>query len=219
LGIDPSQIHTVYLGAETEWGVVTAEEKAASRVSLGLDPERPLAVFVGSLALDNRKGFDTLFEAWARLCRSSDWDVDLLVAGAGNGLPFFRAKAAAAGLEQRIRMLGFSEHVRDLLAAADALVSPVRYEPYGLNVQEAICRGIPSIVSACAGVAEKYGPEVSALLLSNPDSVEELMERLLLWHSNRNHWQARFQKFGEDLRAYGWKDMARGIVTLVEANF
>jgi glycosyltransferase involved in cell wall biosynthesis len=218
LGISPSLVHTVYLGAETDWGEVTPAERAASRAALGLDPERPLAVFVGSLALDNRKGFDTLFDAWKALCRSSDWDVDLLVFGGGNGVAFYSAQARQAGLEQRVRIQGFSEHVREILAAADLLVSPVRYEPYGLNVQEAICRGIPSIVSACAGVAEKYGPEVSPLLLSDPDDVKELTEILQVWRSNRESFQERFREFGAELRAYGWQDMARRIVEIAEAG-
>ena len=218
LRIDPSQVHTVYLGAEADWGLVTPEERAASRASLGLDPKQPLAVFVGTLLLDNRKGFDTLFEAWKTLCQSKDWDVNLLVLGGGNGVPLYRARVIQSGLEQRVRMQGFSENIREGLAAADLLVSPVRYEPYGLNVQEAICRGIPSIVSACAGVAEKYGPEVSELLLSDPENVQELVDLLKRWRSNRELWAERFRHLGTELRAYGWQDMARRIVAIVEAD-
>ena len=36
------------------------------------------------------------------------------------------------------------------------LVSAPRHEAYGLNVQEAHCRGLPDLVSASAGVAERY---------------------------------------------------------------
>ena len=115
-------------------------------------------------------------------------------------------------LEHRIRMLGFSDRVRELLAAADILVSPVRYEAYGLNVQEAICRGVPAIVSATAGIAERYGPEYEGLLLPDPEDVDDLAARLRQWRSDMPEWESRFERFGEMFRRYGWQEMARRIV-------
>jgi glycosyltransferase involved in cell wall biosynthesis len=215
LGVDPRRVHTIYLGAESDWGQVTPEEKAASRKSLNIPEARPVAVFIGSLGLDRRKGFDVLLEAWRRLCADPEWDVDLLVAGAGGALGTCREQVAQWNLEHRIRLLGFSGQVRDLLAAADILVSPVRYEAYGLNVQEAICRGVPAIVSASAGVAERYGPEYKSLLLPDPEDVDDLVARLRQWRSNMPEWQARFKRFGDALRRYGWQDMARRMVALV----
>ena len=94
------------------------------------------------------------------------------------------------------------------------LVSPVRYEPYGLNVQEAICRGVPAIVSAEAGVAERYGPEFTPMLLSDPEDVAGLVEKLSRWRSNMEGWQTSFREFGDALRAYGWTDMARQMVSI-----
>jgi glycosyltransferase involved in cell wall biosynthesis len=214
LGVEPPRVHTVYLGAETEWGPVTPAERAASRKSLNVSETRPVAVFIGSLGLDRRKGFDTLLEAWRRLCSDASWDVDLLVAGSGHALPLCREMVSGWKLDHRIRLLGFSDRVRDLLAAADLLVSPVRYEAYGLNVQEAICRGIPAIVSANAGVAERYGSECAALLLPDPENIDDLVERLLAWRSKMHEWQACFEEFGKILREYGWTDMASQIVSI-----
>jgi glycosyltransferase involved in cell wall biosynthesis len=93
-------------------------------------------------------------------------------------------------------------------------VSPVRYEAYGLNVQEAICRGIPAIVSANAGVAERYGSECAALLLPDPEDIDDLVERLQAWRSKMHEWQACFEEFGKILREYGWTDMASQIVSI-----
>ena len=126
---------------------------------------------MGALGYDDRKGFDVLFRAWERLCSRPDWDVDLLVAGSGPAAPAWHAKVKAAGLEHRIRLLGFTDQVKSVLAAADLLVSPVRYESYGLNVQEAICRGVPAMVSASAGVAEQYDAGFAPLLIPDPEDV------------------------------------------------
>jgi glycosyltransferase involved in cell wall biosynthesis len=214
LGVEARRVHTIYLGAESEWGQVTREEKAASRNSFNIAEGRPVAVFIGSIGLDRRKGCDVLLEAWRRLCADPQWDVDLLVAGSGSALGLHRQQVAQWNLEGRIRMLGFCDRVRELLAAADLLVSPVRYEAYGLNVQEAICRGVPAMVSSAAGVAEKYGPEFAPLLLPDPENVDDLVARLKLWRSNMPEWAARFERFGGTLRRYGWQDMARRIVAM-----
>ncbi len=214
LGVDPQRVHTIYLGAESEWGPVTREEKSASRKLLDLPEGRPVAVFIGSIGHDRRKGFDLLLEAWRTLCADPHWDVDLLVAGSGSALGMCREQVAQWKLNERIRMLGFSDRVRDILAAADVLVSPVRYEAYGLNVQEAICRGVPAIVSSAAGVAERYGPEFTPLLLPDPEDVDDLVARLRLWRSNMAEWEARFQRFGETLRRYGWQEMSGRIVAM-----
>jgi glycosyltransferase involved in cell wall biosynthesis len=214
LAVDARRVHTIYLGAESEWGAVTREEKAASRKSLAIPEGRPIAVFIGSIGHDRRKGFDVLLEAWRRLCADPQWDVDLLVAGSGSALGMCREQVSQWKLEHRIRILGFSDRVRDLLAAADLLVSPVRYEAYGLNVQEAICRGVPAIVSSSAGVAERYEPEYASMLLPDPENVDDLVSRLRHWRLNMPEWQARFERFGEALRRYGWQEMAARIVAL-----
>jgi len=215
-GVDRNRTHTVYLGAESEWGIVTPEERAASRQWLGLSPSRPVATFVGALGYDHRKGFDVLLKAWRSLCGRPEWDVDLLVAGSGNALPLWQQKVAEFRLGERVRLLGFSTDVKRVLAAADLLVSPVRYEAYGLNVQEAICRGIPALVSCSAGVAERYPSGFSRMLLPNPEDAADLEGRLLSWRRDMNHWKALFDAFGEQLRLQSWHRMAQQFVALVE---
>jgi len=214
--IDPDRIYTVYLGSDPEWGPISPSERAASRKSLEIGESRGVAVFVGGLGYDDRKGFDVLFRAWRTLCSQPDWDVDLLVAGSGPAAPGWQAQVKQAGLEHRIRLLGFTDHVKSVLAAADVLVSPVRYESYGLNVQEAICRGVPAMVSASAGVAEQYDAGLEPLLIPDPEDVEDLVERLLAWRSNKEQWRARFQLFGDRLRTRSWRDTASDFVSIVE---
>jgi glycosyltransferase involved in cell wall biosynthesis len=214
--VDPGRVHTVYLGSDPAWGPISAQERAASRKILEISESRSLAVFVGGLGYDDRKGFDVLFQAWERLCARPDWDVDLMVAGSGPAAPAWQTKVKQAGLEHRIRLLGFTDQVKSVLAAADLLISPVRYESYGLNVQEAICRGVPAMVSASAGVAEQYEAAFEALLLPNPEDAGGLVERLLAWRSKQEEWRLRFRPFGDRLRSRSWRDTAADIVSIVE---
>jgi glycosyltransferase involved in cell wall biosynthesis len=215
-GVNPARVHTVYLGSDPAWGPISAQERAAARQLLHVPEARSLAVFVGGLGYDDRKGFDVLFRAFQELCSRPDWDVDLMVAGTGPAQAECQAKVQQSGLGHRIRLLGFTDQVKSVLAAADLLVSPVRYESYGLNVQEAICRGVPAMVSASAGVAEQYDHSFAPLLIPDPEDARDLVERLLAWRLNQEQWQARVQPFGEWLRSRGWRDTASDFVSIVE---
>jgi glycosyltransferase involved in cell wall biosynthesis len=216
-GVEPERIRTIYLGTDSAWKDLTPQRREAGREWLGTAPGRPLVAFVGALGYDSRKGFDILWRAWTELCQLSEWDADLVVAGNGRMLPYWQREAARAGLDRRVRFLGFTSRILDLLAAADLLVSPARYESYGLNVQEALSCGVPAIVSASAGVAERYPPELSPLLLPDPEDARDLRSRLLLWKSDMSEWKKRLEGTTQMLRRYTWADMASRIVNLAES--
>ena len=216
LGVPPDRVHTVYLGADSDWNTITQERRAFARAWLDIAPHRPLVAFVGALGYDSNKGFDTLWKAWQKVCEQSSWDADLVVAGGGRALEGWRTAVGHAGLGNRVRMLGFTDRVPDVLAASDLLVSPVRYESYGLNVQEAICCGVPAIVSAAAGVAERYPADLNDLLLSDPEDSDELASRILRWRSDIDGHRRRVEPMAQMLRAHTWEGMAKQIVTLIE---
>ena len=218
VAVDPNRVRTVYLGCGNEWQAITPARRAAARAWLGESADRPLVVFVGALGHDSRKGFDTLWTAWRDLCARSDWDANLVVAGDGRALTRWREIIRRNGLETRIRMLGYTARVTEVLAAADVLVSPVRYESYGLNVQEALCCGVPAIVSRSAGVAERYPAELSDLLLPNPDDASDLAMRLLRWRAGVEDFKRRIVPLSETLRSWTWDDMAAQMIAVTESG-
>ena len=213
-GVAPDRVRTVYLGCEAV-RAATPARRAAARAWLDLPGDRPVVAFVGALGHDRRKGFDTLWRAWRALCGEPSWDGILVVAGGGRGLAAWRGEVTRAGLEQRVRMIGFTLRVDDLLAAADLLVSPVRYESYGLNVHEALCRGVPAIVSAAAGIAERYPPELGELLLSDPDDARDLAARIKRWRGEIAATRERVAPLAARLSAWSWRAMAMRIVAEV----
>jgi glycosyltransferase involved in cell wall biosynthesis len=216
LGVPPDRVHAVYYGADAErFRPPTPAERAEARAALGWaeSDERPAIAFVGALG-DARKGFDTLYEAWRRLARDPGWDGRLVVVGAGATLPAWRARAAGDGLGDSIRFLGFRDDVPRVLAACDLLVSPTRYEAYGLNVQEALCCGLPAIVSASAGVAERYPESLAALLLPDPDDAADLAARIASCRDAAGPIRGAVAGLGAALRARGWDRCAAEIVAL-----
>jgi glycosyltransferase involved in cell wall biosynthesis len=216
IGVDRRSVRRVYYGIDPERFRPPADSSAA-KTAVGCDAARPVVLFVGALG-DRRKGFDTLFSAWCDLCRTSDWDADLLVAGSGAELAAWQARAAErAGVSDRIRFLGYRTDMSTLMAACDLLVHPARYEAYGLAVHEALCCGIPAIVSACAGVAERYPDDLRALLLDDVNSAAEIASRLRTWRDRRAEFQARTLALSAVLRARTWDDMARDIAAVTES--
>lgn len=212
-GVARERTRVVYYGIEqTMFGPVDGAEREASRRTLGLSPARRLALFVGALG-DRRKGFDTLFSAWQALCRREEWDVDLVVAGTGAELDLWKARARRELPAGRMRFLGFRRDMPVVFAACDVLIHPARYEAYGLGVHEALCRGLPAIVTATAGVAERYPADLSSLLLQDPDSVAELTERLAAWREDHSI-AGRVADFGARLRSRTWDHMASEIAEL-----
>lgn len=211
VGVDPSRVRVVYYGGDPiRFSQANSEEREGARAALSQPPGRPLVGFVGALG-DRRKGFDTVFSAWCELCRCPEWDADLIVVGEGAELPAWRRRAGEAGVGARIRFAGFRTDVAQILAALDALVHPARYEAYGLSVREALCRGVPAIVSASAGVAEHYPPELGGLLIDDPNDPAELRAKLLAWRRDMEHVRAAVAPLSAALRGHTWDAMAEQI--------
>jgi glycosyltransferase involved in cell wall biosynthesis len=211
--VDPSLAHVVYLGSDPSWAAATAAERAAARAAFHIPDGHPAVAFVGTLGFDLNKGFDVLWCAWERLAATGGWDATLLVAGGGGRLPFWRREAVHAGLPN-IRFLGNTPRVREVLAAADLLVSPVRYEAYGLNVQEALCRGAAVMVTDAAGIVERFDDELTGCLLPRDLTAELLADRLREWAEDVEGWRARAASTAVKLQRRSWDEMASELVRM-----
>jgi glycosyltransferase involved in cell wall biosynthesis len=212
-GVPEEKIRMVRLGCGVELSPVTPEERLSARRLFHLPPDAPVVCFVGALGYDRRKGFDILLAAWheARLK-----DAYLLAAGGGRGLSYWRQQVRESGYSNRIRLLGFTDRIREVLGASDLLVSPARYEPFGLNVQEAIASGVPAIVSRSAGASELYPTELHRFLITDPEDPKQLAEMLRSWYCQRDQAKSAFACLGEKVRSYTWRDMANCFIAAVE---
>jgi glycosyltransferase involved in cell wall biosynthesis len=215
VGIAQERVRTVYLGSDPAYGPVTDGERSEARAALGVAGRAPVVAFVGALGSDLNKGFDLLWTAWKSLTASGQWDARLVVAGGGWRLPRWRQEAERAGMASSVRFVGFTPRVREVLAAADLLVSPVRYEAYGLNVHEALCRGLAVMVSQSAGVVERFDPAMSEALLPGALTAELLADRLGHWRRDVEGWRTRASSTATRIRLHSWNDMAAELVDAV----
>ncbi len=218
VGVRQERAAVVYYGSDpATFYPASADVRTELRTKLGWAVDRPVVIFIGALG-DRRKGFDTLFDAWVNLCGRSDWNADLAVVGRGAELSLWQARAEARGLAKRIHFLGFRTDVPDLLRAANLLVSPTRYEAYGLGVQEALCCGLPAVVSASAGVTEHYTAGCRDLLLPDPDDAADLARRIEKALRDDERLRPQIDALSARLRSRTWDDMAAEIVGIIEAT-
>jgi glycosyltransferase involved in cell wall biosynthesis len=123
------------------------------RKKAGIRDEERFVVFLGRLI--PRKGADLLIEALPYL---DGGKTKLVIAGpeAESGyLALLRAKARAAGVEDRVLFTGplYGDDKKAALVDAAVFALPSRYENFGNAAAEAIACGTPVIVSDRCGIA------------------------------------------------------------------
>jgi glycosyltransferase involved in cell wall biosynthesis len=205
LGISSQKIRRVYFGA--------TRPPEDNEVALG--DERTL-LFLGALGWDSRKGLDTLIEAFAVLCRDPGFRHRLVIAGNGVREPWARL-ASVLGVEGRVDFVGFSHSPEALIRRADLVLSPVRYEPYGLALQEAICAGVPILVSRDAGFVERMDTASEIMTVPSDASVVEWVERVASALQNLELLRAKARRLASRLLERSWTDFAREFIEVVES--
>jgi UDP-glucose:(heptosyl)LPS alpha-1,3-glucosyltransferase len=123
-------------------------DRAGARHEASVPAHGWVTLFVGSGF--ERKGLDT---AIAALARGQDHASRLIVIGKGECAPY-AALASRLKVSERIVWLGPRADVERWYAAADAVVLPTRYEPFGNVHLEALASGVPVVTSRAAGGAE-----------------------------------------------------------------
>jgi hypothetical protein len=111
-------------------------------------------------AVVRAKGQDVLLDALARITHL-DWRCTFV--GALDLDPGFvddlRDRAREVGIRDRVRFTDAlaGEHLEDVYAGTDLLVSASRRESYGMSVTEALARGIPVVTTDVGGLPEAVG--------------------------------------------------------------
>lgn len=122
----------------------------------------PLALALARL--HPNKGLDILLEALAYTR-----GVHLWIAGEGPERAKLEGQARHLGIDERVRFLGWREDIAALLARADFLVCPSRYEPLGNVVIEAWAASRPVIALASDGPSGLIADGETGILVPLPD--------------------------------------------------
>ncbi|MBK0867598.1 glycosyltransferase family 4 protein [Saccharopolyspora sp. HNM0986] len=146
--LPPERITVLHNGIEPRTWEVPEHAVAAARAGRG---RSPLLLHFGRLEFE--KGVQDLLAALP-LIRQRHRGTELVIAGRGSYQSRLRERADELGVSAR-----FAGHLPDtdlaaLLAAADAVVLPSRYEPFGVVALEAAAAGTPLVASTAGGLGE-----------------------------------------------------------------
>ncbi|MDO8378603.1 glycosyltransferase [Phenylobacterium sp.] len=140
------------------FAAVPAEAPAADRASLGTPTNAPLLLSMGRL--HEAKAHDVTLQALTQIP-----DAFLWIAGVGPQEARLKAMAAALGVADRVRFLGWRTDASALYRAADVCVFPSRYEPLGNVVIQAWAHGLPVVAAASQGPAALIADGQDGLLV------------------------------------------------------
>jgi D-inositol-3-phosphate glycosyltransferase len=132
-----------------------------ARQSIGAINTPHLFVFVGRL--EPLKAIDTILEAMTMIAQSQPdrfHDLELIVVGGNNSgsdpeLERLKEITKTLHIASQVQFIGSQEHhrLRDLYAAASAVLMPSDYESFGMVALEAMASGTPVIASEVGGLA------------------------------------------------------------------
>lgn len=156
LDVAPERVTTVHLGAPTDIGTISDQERAEVLIRYGL-AEVQYVLFVGELAA--RKNPIRLAEAFAQIATELPMTRLVYVGSPGIGYDDLRMKINKLKIDSRVELLGHvpRKDVLSLHAGATAFVLPSRYEGFGIPVIEAMLSDTPVIVSDAGALPEVVG--------------------------------------------------------------
>ena len=130
------------------------EERARTRAELGVGDDEPLVLSVHRFS-PVRRTLDYIPAVFEAVLKDNP-DVRFVLAGGGPEEAGVRRAVAAAGLNDRVRMLGAipNEDVRRFYAAADVFVMPSYTEGFPRVLLEAMAMGLPIASTDVGGVRE-----------------------------------------------------------------
>lgn len=155
----------IHNGVDTE--VFAPRRSPALRAELGLGPE---ALIVGAIGnVRSAKGYDALVRV-AAAC-ADDARVAFVVIGEESAalMGELRALAAALGVEQRVRFLGFRNDIPVAINGLDIYLSTSRSEGFSLTTVQAMACAVPVIATRSGGPEEIVTDGVEGLLCAVDD--------------------------------------------------
>ena len=144
------------------------------------EPQKISLIYVGSLI--ERKGVDLLLRAVSKIDSA---DFVLNIVGDGCEKENLRLLAKQLKIEDKINFCGFvaTEQMKDVYASNSIFVLPTREDCFGLVILEAMCAGLPVVISKYAdGAQDLIENNYNGIIIDPQDTIlfAKKLEQLIL---------------------------------------
>jgi UDP-glucose:(heptosyl)LPS alpha-1,3-glucosyltransferase len=147
-----SKVRVIRNGIDaSQFAPASEAQRLAARQRLGIRPDLPTVVHVGSGF--ERKGVATVLRVAALLPQ-----VQFLLAGHDKKIESYRREARRLQVAPRVFFVGATPDVASCLDAGDMFIFPTLYDPGPNAVLEAMAKGLPVLTSQKCGLAELLVP-------------------------------------------------------------
>lgn len=212
-GVPAHKIYLTPYSVDNAYWLAQAAELAARKAQLkgelGFEPETTIVLFSGKLIAVKRP-LD-LLKAFERAGKGTR--AGLVFVGDGELRGQLEVYARERGL-MNVRFVGFKNQTElaPVFAMADVFVLPSGFEPWGLVVNEALCFGLPVIVSDRVGAAgDLVKPGVNGFIYPAGDiaAMAERLKELLLNPSLRYSASQASEKL---IQRWGYPQVVEGVL-------
>ena len=160
---------------------LTQEQRIAVRRRYKIPPDRPAVLYSAKFTRRKRPG--DLLEAARRVKCKTNRPFTVVMAGSGELEPELRSFCAEHALDN-IVFTGFvnQSELPGLYGASHVFVLPSDYEPWGLAVNEAMCAGLPVVVSrevGCVADLVRDGINGYAPAAGDVEGLSHALQRLI----------------------------------------
>ena len=148
-------------------------ERTAARHELGVDPTVRVVSLVGRLTAIKQP--DQFVTAAAQIAAAVP-NAIFLIAGGGELEPRLRIQATSAGLDSRLRFLGWRQDVATVYAASDLIALTSRNEGTPVALIESMAAAVPGVAFAVGGVPDVITTDITGVLV-RPNDLDAFVVR------------------------------------------
>lgn len=197
-------------------GRAARSDRAGARARLGMDPDLPAIIYASKFERRKRPG--DLLTAYARL-RAEGIAAQLVLVGSGPLESDLRRRVIDSIIPDVI-FPGFVNQAElpAVYAASDLFVLPSSNEPWGLVVNEAMCAGLPIVLSEEIGCAEdlvQAGVNGATFRAGDVTGLAEAMRPILVDADLR---AAQGRASLERIESWSYAESALGIRAAIDAT-
>ena len=166
-GIPEDAIELIYNTIDLDPAAIPGDQVSLKK-EFGLPPESIVCTGIGRLV--PQKGFDILIEAFQKIAAQVP-SLYCLIIGGGEDQEKLSEQIRAAGLENRVRLVGYQERQKALsmLKSSDIFVMPSRYEGTPIALLEAAALARPILATCAGGIPELVTHDLHAYLVPTHD--------------------------------------------------